>query len=176
MKIQSLHDEVWEIQDFITEKEAATLMNFVSSDARWISTSAGGETTSAELTETIKDLLINQTIMPRLSSVISNWEKVTSIVSVNRLVQGEELRRHEDNFNGTGSVVFGCIVYLNDDYLGGEIYYEFLNLTIKPKARSMIFHKSHLLHQVLPVIIGERYTLTTFISGDENKIKIANGD
>jgi predicted 2-oxoglutarate/Fe(II)-dependent dioxygenase YbiX len=73
---------------------------------------------------------------------------------------------HKDN-ELDDSVLFGVVIYLNDNYDGGEIYYQDLNLTIKPKARSMIIHPAGIKHEVLNVRGDEtRYTFAVFVRGD----------
>lgn len=59
--------------------------------------------------------------------------------------------------------VFACLVYLNDDYVGGETVLKrkwFFNKKIKPKTgKLVIFSNSKILHWVNKVTKGERYTL-----------------
>jgi hypothetical protein len=80
---------------------------------------------------------------------------------------------HRDN-ELDDTVLFGVVIYLNDNYEGGEIYYQDLNLTIKPKARSMIIHPAGIKHEVLNVKGNHtRYTFSIFVRGD-SKTKIQN--
>jgi predicted 2-oxoglutarate/Fe(II)-dependent dioxygenase YbiX len=76
---------------------------------------------------------------------------------------------HKD-FGDSGtntSIVFGVVVYLNNDFNGGEIFYKDLNLKVKPTPGSLLVHTSDILHEVLPVTNGERYSISTFIKGDK---------
>lgn len=59
---------------------------------------------------------------------------------------------------------FGCVLYLNDDYEGGEIYFPNQNVEVKPKPNTLVFFPGTLeyLHGVRPVTNGIRYTLTSF--------------
>ena len=59
---------------------------------------------------------------------------------------------------------FGCVLYLNDDYEGGEIYFPNQNMEIKPKPNTLVFFPGTLeyLHGVKPITNGVRYTLTSF--------------
>jgi hypothetical protein len=56
------------------------------------------------------------------------------------------------------------ILYLNDDYKGGEIFFPDQNLTIKPDAGSLIVFEGHFSkpHGVKEVKSGPRYNLVTF--------------
>lgn len=61
------------------------------------------------------------------------------------------------------------LCYLNDDYEGGELEFNFLGITIKPKKSMIITFPSYyeFTHQVHPVTKGERYTLVTWIETHE---------
>lgn len=68
-----------------------------------------------------------------------------------------------DNFSSL-FIEVGCIMYLNDDYGGGEIYFPAYEIEIKPKPGDLIFFPgSHLyMHGVKEIVSGNRYTITTF--------------
>jgi hypothetical protein len=56
--------------------------------------------------------------------------------------------------------VVGSIVYVNDDYIGGEHYFNYLNIKYKPKKGDILMFPSNYIatHQVLPVESGVRYS------------------
>jgi Rps23 Pro-64 3,4-dihydroxylase Tpa1-like proline 4-hydroxylase len=85
------------------------------------------------------------------------------------LTNSEFMWPHTDDGNPDDprKIVFGIAIYLNDDFRGGELIYPDLGLSVTPKAGSMVIHKAHLKHQVFPVL-GERYSITTFVFGDES--------
>jgi hypothetical protein len=58
-----------------------------------------------------------------------------------------------------------CIVYLNDDYEGGEIYFKFLDTEIKPKKNSLLMFPCnweyfHGVHKVK----GDRYSFVVWFT------------
>ena len=59
--------------------------------------------------------------------------------------------------------IFACLVYLNDEYSGGETCFKrkfFLNKVVKPEVgKLVIFSNSKILHWVNEVKNGTRYTL-----------------
>jgi hypothetical protein len=59
----------------------------------------------------------------------------------------------------------GVVVYLNDDYEGGQIYYPEKNIAIKPKKCALVMHPGNeeYQHGVREVIKGDRYAVTLFI-------------
>jgi predicted 2-oxoglutarate/Fe(II)-dependent dioxygenase YbiX len=77
---------------------------------------------------------------------------------------GQEYKSHYDSGTAMGRII-SSIVYLNEDYEGGEI--EFLNfgIKIKPKAGMMILFPSNFSyrHVAHPVTTGTKYALVTWI-------------
>ena len=64
------------------------------------------------------------------------------------------------------------LIYLNDDYEGGEIEFINFNEKLKPKAGTVILFPSsysyrHIAH---PVISGTKYVITTFLHDRKRKI------
>lgn len=72
---------------------------------------------------------------------------------------GGFLPAHQDH--GVSSRVLSSVMYLNDDYEGGEIEFVNSNIKIKPPAGSIIFFPSNYLyvHEVHPITSGFRYSL-----------------
>lgn len=66
---------------------------------------------------------------------------------------------------------FGAIIYLNDNYHGGETYYPQHNFAIKPKAGSLAIHPGtpEYLHGVTEISGGIRYTISSFWTSDRSK-------
>lgn len=56
-----------------------------------------------------------------------------------------------------------AILYLNDDYKGGEINFVNDGLCIKPKAGSMVVFPSSKQHEVLEITKGNRYMTQTYV-------------
>lgn len=87
-------------------------------------------------------------------------------ISVRMYDSGQGMGPHIDGYdpNGTGTNLrFSMVTYLNDDYEGGEIYFKNQNVTIKPKASSLVMFPSQepYLHESKPVISGNKYMYTT---------------
>ena len=69
------------------------------------------------------------------------------------------LPAHQDQ--GVSSRVLSVLLYLNDDYEGGEIEFRHSGIKFKPEAGSVLFFPSNFLyvHEVYPVTKGPRYAL-----------------
>jgi hypothetical protein len=87
---------------------------------------------------------------------------------------GMFMRPHADNANPDGSAhqmvhrELSGVVYLNDDYEGGELYFTALDIAIKPKRGMFVgmtagFHHEH---GVLRVGSGTRLTMPFFLTFD----------
>jgi len=70
----------------------------------------------------------------------------------------------EGNPNEAFIVDYGSVIYLNDDYEGGEIYFPDQKIDFKPKAGTVVFFPSNnmFIHGVKEITKGERYTCPQF--------------
>ena len=103
-------------------------------------------------------------------------ELYNDTMSIVRWPVGYELFPHADGEEPDGSEhpfpwrEYGCVIYLNDDFKGGEIYYPNLNLQPKIESRMAAAHQSNIkcLHGVKPVTEGMRYTIGFFVTSNIN--------
>lgn len=68
--------------------------------------------------------------------------------------------------------VVGIICYINDDFVGGEHYFDYLDITYKPNKGDILMFPSNYMaaHRVNPVIEGHRYAyLGWYCHGSPNK-------
>ena len=77
---------------------------------------------------------------------------------------GEEYKAHYDSTTSMGRII-SVIVYLNDDYEGGELEFPNFGIKIKPQAGMMVvfpsnFAYAHIAH---PVTSGTKYALVTWL-------------
>jgi predicted 2-oxoglutarate/Fe(II)-dependent dioxygenase YbiX len=65
------------------------------------------------------------------------------------------------------------LIYLNDDYTGGELEFPDWGCTFKPKAGTLIAFPSYIefSHRVHPVTSGQRYNLVSWICTNERIYK-----
>lgn len=64
---------------------------------------------------------------------------------------------------------YSSILYLNSEFDGGELYFEELDLLIKPEANQLVFFPSgaEFRHEVRTITNGDRYTLASFYTTDK---------
>jgi predicted 2-oxoglutarate/Fe(II)-dependent dioxygenase YbiX len=76
-----------------------------------------------------------------------------------KYVKGGFLPPHQDH--GVSTRALSVLIYLNDDYEGGEISFPISNITIKPKAGSVVLFPSNFLyvHTISDIVSGTRYSI-----------------
>lgn len=66
-------------------------------------------------------------------------------------------------------ILYSSIVYLNNDYQGGDIYFTGHNMSFSPPAGSLLLFPSTSMypHEVRKITLGDRYTFTLFLSNPD---------
>ena len=102
-------------------------------------------------------------ITDKIESICKKFdEKVNlDLCQVVKWPPGSKMAPHvDDSLNDK----FAAIVYLNDNYIGGETVFD--ELTIFPeKGKLVIFENSKLQHSVSEIVSGVRYTLALWFIG-----------
>jgi Rps23 Pro-64 3,4-dihydroxylase Tpa1-like proline 4-hydroxylase len=108
-------------------------------------------------------------IYPYASRSIKGGEDSMSILKYEK---AGFLSEHVDH--GVSSRTLSVVLYLNDDYVGGEINFPHVadGITIKPEAGSAIFFPSNFVftHSVNEISDGIRYSLPSWYHNMKNKI------
>lgn len=103
------------------------------------------------------------------------WIEATGIL---RYTTGGMYRRHADNsvWDSTSRQWvrsldrdYSLLIYLNDDFEGGAIYFNNFDLRIQPKAGMMVGFPSdcRYLHTAEEVTAGERYAIVSWSAADD---------
>lgn len=78
-------------------------------------------------------------------------------------VHTDEIHPDHPQYNPNEKIItHGFVVYINDDYEGGEIFYPQKDISIKPKALSLVMHPGNkeYEHGVKEVFKTNRYSLS----------------
>jgi hypothetical protein len=121
-------------------------------------------------------------VQRRAADVIRNFYRVTQpiypdLLQIMSWPVGIHMPPHADNANPDGSPHamahrdFSGIIYLNDDYQGGEFYFTALDTVIKPKKGMLVAFTAGFYHEhaVLRVEGAERLTMPFFLTFDKER-------
>lgn len=165
MNIIEHAEGVYEIEEFLSYSNQEILLS-LSGDEGWKQSHPGNivKLIAGDGKMAVKDILKD------IERFFSDFTKIKSIGNLRRLKDGQFMHLHKDggSYHNPEPIVFGVAIYLNDDFTGGELVYPELNLTVKPRPRNMVIHKAQYLHKVLPVTSGSRYSIATFVLGNES--------
>jgi len=112
------------------------------------------------------DSFIIRTIKNAIIECSEDYSKRYSIdignltpLSVSKYFEGQSMGPHVDSYGDDTKQVLSIVLYLNDDYTGGELYFKNQDIKIKPEAGSLIAFPSTdpYFHESLTVTSGIKY-------------------
>jgi hypothetical protein len=116
----------------------------------------------------ISEQPITQQVSNKLRHIIKNANSTLQLNGLDllqRMQDGTALQSHTDEHTDP-SIKYATIVYLNDDYLGGEFFFKNKEIYIRPEPGSLLIFpgNAEFEHGVTPVEQGPiRYVLVGFI-------------
>jgi hypothetical protein len=168
MKVNLISPDIYEIEDFISVDQQQKVLEYAKSleESEWF---------NEELKESFwygKQKLqpskeVFDEINQNVQNLFSNLQYVGD-VALQRYLDKEPMQTHRDYWikDIDHYIRYGIVIYYNDDYLGGEILYPELDISHKPKARSLVMHGGNILHGPSKVIgDNPRYFSTAFVRG-----------
>ena len=90
---------------------------------------------------------------------------LSGFATIQRMQEGVELKAHTDQHTDP-SIKYATILYLNDDYADGELFFPNLDIELKPKAGTLVFFPGDEEYKHGVKNVGEgpiRYVLVGFI-------------
>ena len=172
-------------ENFISEEHLAEIIEYCHSVKNWESRSELG-TDSIHMPEYIEKN------SPRIFSVMQYYvDRVQDAVEykfgrrlertkpgIRKWYPGEHQDVHADGETADGwpdynyIVDYGSIIYLNEEYEGGELFFPKYNIHIKPKPGTLVFFPSTNMyaHGVTEVLSGARYTSPHFWTPVKHRI------
>lgn len=88
----------------------------------------------------LKDYKITELINTRLENILYKAKpgsELASMKTLQRMQKGVQLKPHTDQSTDP-AIYYAQILYLNDDYEGGELFFVNKNFKVKPKPRSLL--------------------------------------
>lgn len=140
-----------------TMEEAQALGHDIKVDEAWVDKNA-----------TIRDQALCGAINKRLEKLFDQFDdlELAGVGSIQRQYEGVSLSYHVDSLSNP-LVVFANVLYINDDFTGGELHFPKIDVTYRPERGALIVFPSadDYLHGVLPVGPGPiRYALPAFVN------------
>lgn len=95
-----------------------------------------------------------------------NFDKDIYLHRVWLSVMGENTRLDWHNDIVDGWINFTAVIYLNDNYQGGEIVFEEIGKIIKPTKNMLLIFDSEMIHAVNEIKNGERVSISMWGTKD----------
>lgn len=142
-------NEIFCYQKFIPQEQHISINDIYRDEQLFISSELFGA-----LDITLKHY--STELYPFAEKNIKSREHTMHLLKYN---ESGHLPAHQDQ--GVSTRVLSVLLYLNDDYEGGEIEFRQSGIKIKPEPGSVLFFPSNFLyvHEVYPVTKGPRYAL-----------------
>jgi hypothetical protein len=182
MNINKLYDDVYEIENFLSDEELFAVYEIISNTKEddWFDQQIKEEQNVSDFwfgkNLHFQEPTIFDTINDKLESLLESYSFYPSKISLQRYKKGDFIGYHSDQWiNDLPYYIgYGFCLYFNDDYEGGELDYPDLKIKIKPKKNSLYIHGGHIVHGSLPVLNDKiRYFSTVFVRGtEENPTKL----
>jgi hypothetical protein len=94
----------------------------------------------------------------------SNFE-LSGFATIQRMQPGVELKSYTDNHTDP-SITYAAILYINDDYVDGELFFKNLNIKLRPKPKTLLLFPGNEKYEHGVELVSEgpiRYVLVGFI-------------
>jgi hypothetical protein len=171
-------ENIFVYKNFLSKEEISSILNSVQKfdDSEWSET--GGSHVVSPWIETIE--FVSDRIKENIPEPLEPHGRVACVV---RMKKGGYWGEHVDNYDHEGVVdkadlyvegmdyeekkitEYGIIIYLNNDFVGGELYYPNQDLVYTPNPGDLVIHaaKEECRHGVKEITDGVRYTITSSV-------------
>lgn len=171
-------DRLWEYENFITEDELYILLAIARTtpEKGWNTSETNKQPdnydgkainlSGHEIGRPIIDAL-NDRIF-KLFGDTTQMIKTGSIIRSSSGIAPKGFHKDDVDLSsptGVCDCTYGIIMYLNDNFTGGEIVYPDLGVEYFPKPGALLVHRANELHGVNEVHSGVRYSMTAFMWG-----------
>lgn len=167
-------DEIKILNDYLDSMELKNFKDVFYFDAQGDEYNGQREISDESVQEKMKELdakiksFITQKYLSDNGFDVVNytWTRPLELI---RWQAGSSLGKHSDGPSDPAEFPFikmGTLIYLNDEYEGGELVFNDYDIIIKPEPGDMIIFPNHYMHEVLKVLPKgsntRRHTMPTF--------------
>lgn len=146
------------IKNFLTEEECSILLLEAETSSKW---QPQNKDTGIFILKTNNHKLMSE-IYKRLSHLFDENLHAQMIRMIHKTDKDSFWEEHSDNAGGE-NIKYGVVIYLNDNFEGGELIYTKSRNIINPEKGMLVCHSGDEKHSVSKVKSGNRYTLTSFV-------------
>jgi len=194
-EVKDITPELFSVENFLSEDQISTFWDIINSTSqedweveyhanlKWFCMEKFGRSDvdnlvaegKFEITQNWKDKNFNissheiyRPLYDDINSMVieSDPELVLSgFATIQRMQAGVELKAHTDQKTDP-SIKYATIVYINDDYADGELFFPNLDIQLKPKPGTMLFFPGNEQYEHGVKHVGKgpiRYVLVGFI-------------
>lgn len=171
-------------RSFLKQDELALLQSYCKhSEAPWVTTTGDDVWNNRTIPHQIAHTNVRETLEAIRERVLKSVKRTYQLgkplyadsMSITRWLPGHSQDEHADRENVDGRPHpypwrdYGCIIYLNEDYVGGELYFPQHDLRPKLNAGMLAFFpgNKNYLHGVKPILSGTRYSVALFLTHDK---------
>lgn len=173
-------NRIVEIPGFISSSTAESLVQYFKAEDRWGETAFNGSRGAPVEPGAIRPSHFNMpdTILEDINSKLKHAvrevyskEVTPSSIHAQKWEVGSSANPHSDNSDFDGNPTKGFenlkyvgILYLNDDYLGGDLFFPEHDIQIHPNPGSMYIFSGGVenIHGVTEITSGTRYSIVSF--------------
>lgn len=172
-KVGNSADSIVIIPNFLSEQEIDYLMASLSDENMRTFVSQKDENDNPTNWMNIYRLIVDKfKLIERIKTeVVKSYEfdRIESRdqwLSVVRWDKGTKLQLHVDDLGYETDNHIATLVYLNDDYDGGEVAFATHDVTVKPKTGDLLIFPGnmHYAHEVKEILSGTRYTVPVWFT------------
>lgn len=168
-KIQPVQQGVWIVPDFLAQEQCDAIIDKI--ETRGFKRARQYEEGRQNKETFITDNEVLDLLLERFKNfVLTDGTSKYTITNVSLPLEffkydtGDFIKRHSDAQRaGEGGKMSALtlVLYLNDDYKGGETFFNDLNYKTAPRAGHALFFKQELHHEALCIGYGTKYILRT---------------
>lgn len=183
--INKLAEDVYEIENFLDELELYKMLSIIdnANEQQWHDKNYISNENDFWYGKSLflgeNHQFCQSAIFDKVDYIFPSYYYCEKEIKISRFKQDEAIRAHRDNDTTPKGYYlgYGIVIYYNDDYLGGELDYPELGITLKPKAGSALLHGGEVMHGSLPVLSNStRYFSTIFMRGNDEHPTLLNKD
>ena len=176
--IANKHNGIWEWHN-VLENPMEMVETIDKTKCEYYTNKGGGETVIGRGASLHNGSEAHKKAMKAFSDCILEYSKSNSLSFDNENIgdwllvreynTGSRMSAHNDAYSYVkkdGQHVrrsLTAILYINDEYTGGEIDFVHDGICIKPQAGSMVVFPSDKQHEVLEILSGDRYMTQTYV-------------